>query len=591
MKMKLPVVRSFLFLLMLLVFSASSLAQSDDKEKVKKEAERKQELQRKSYVLVDEIATGALSLKLPENRAFVLAESADLMWERDEKRARNLFWDALNTLTLVTVPASNEPEAKKNLKSFLAGFGLRRELILKVARRDPELALDLLRSLQAPPPELLRASYLPDLEQEIAAEAATRDPKRAFQIARESLAKGLTFSVFNLLLRLHDLDTELGSRFAGELIDKLQTKNIATDIVASRLAMELLVSSRTPIEPAGDDTYRGEASPLQLGREQRRQLVDMLANSALGLSANNNLLYSIKELMPEFEEFAPDRVPLLQKKFAVLNETLTKEQKGWQQFNSLARNGTPEELLAASQEINSEHRPWLQQQAIVSAVLRKRADSLREYINAEIEDEGTRKSLIDTLDTEQINSAINKGNVDELRKVLAMTRRKEERARAMAEMALLLEKKGEHDEALKLLDEAQTLIKSDFSSDTQTNALLALVCAYALVEPARAFAIMEGAIDRANDQISKLMLLDKVVRTGTVKKGEFILQNSGGISMDFVMFRYGKSVSILAKTDFDRTKGLADRLGRNELRMMARLMLAQSLLREDKLMRMTGYAR
>jgi hypothetical protein len=158
----------------------------------------------------------------------------------------------------------------------------------------------------------------------------------------------------------------------------------------------------------------------------------------------------------------------------------------------------------------------------------------------------------------------------------------------MAEMALMLEKKGEHDEALKLLDEAQTLIKNDFSSDTQTNALLALVCAYALVEPARSFAIMEASIDRANDQISKLMLLDKVVRTGTVKKGEIILQNSGGISMDFMMFKYGKSVITLAKADFDRTKGLADRVARNELRIMARLMLAHVLLREDKLKRMTG---
>ena len=583
--------RALLSFLALLIVFASAAAQSDDKEKAKKEAERKQELQRKSYVLVDEIATGALSLKLPENRAFVLAESADLMWERDEKRARNLFWDALNTLTLVTVPASNEPEAKKNVKSFLAGFGFRRELILKVARRDPDLALDLLRSLQQPPPELLRAGYLPDLEQEIAAEAAARDPKRAFQIARESLAKGLTFSVFHLLLRLHDLDTELSSRFAGDLIDKLQTKNIATDIVASQLATQLLVSSRISNDTPDVKTYRGEEKPLKLSREQRRQLVELIANSALGLSANNNLLYSINVLMPEFEEFAPDRVPLLQKKVAVLNETLTKQQKGWQLYNSLPRDGTPEELMAASQDIDSEQRPWLQQQAIISAVLRKRADSLREYINAEIKDEGTRKGLIDALDTEQINSAIHKGNAEELRKLLPVTRRKEERARAMAEMALLLEKKGEHDEALKLLDEAQTLIKGDFSNDTQTNALLALVCAYALVEPARAFAIMEGAIDRANDQISKLMLLDKVVRTGTVKKGEFILQNSGGISMEFVMFRYGKSVSILAKTDFDRTKGLADRLGRNELRMMARLMLAQSLLREDKLMRMTGYAR
>jgi hypothetical protein len=191
------------------------------------------------------------------------------------------------------------------------------------------------------------------------------------------------------------------------------------------------------------------------------------------------------------------------------------------------------------------------------------------------------------LDAEQINSAINRRDSDELRKLLSLVRLKEEKARAMAEMAMLLEQKGDHEEALKLLDEAQTLIKGDFSSDTQSSALLALVSAYALVEPARGFAIIEAAIDRANDQISKLLLLDKIVRTGGVKKGEIILQHSAGVSLEFVMFKYGKSMSALARADFDRTKAAADRLARNELRIMARLMLAQTLLREDKLKRMT----
>ncbi len=432
------------------------------------------------------------------------------------------------------------------------------------------------------------AHYLPDLEQEIAGEAATRDPKRALQIARESLAKGLTFSIFNLLLRLHDLDTELSSQFAGELIDKLQTRNVASDLVASRLATELLISSRVSKESSDDKTYLVEQRPLKLSREQRRQVVVMIANSAVELSANNSLFYTITELMPEIEEFAPERVALLQKKLAAFNETLNKEQKGWQLHNSLVRNGTPEELLAAAQSIDSDQRRWTQQQAIVLAVMRKRADSLREYINTEMKDDGARKGLIDMLDAEQINSAIHKGDSDELRKLLSLVRLKEEKARAMAEMALLLEKKGDHDEALKLLDEAQTLIKGDFSSDTQSNALLALVAAYALVEPARGFAIIEPAIDRANEQIAKLLLLDKIIRTGGVKKGEIIMQHSAGVSLDFVMFKYGKSMSALAKADFDRTKAAADRLGRNELRIMARLMLAQTLLREDKLKRMTG---
>ncbi|MEK6282109.1 MAG: hypothetical protein AABN95_17270 [Acidobacteriota bacterium] len=556
--------------------------QTNEIEKAKKEAERKQELQRKSYALVDEIATGALSLKLPENRGFVLAEAADLLWKRDEKRARNLFWDALNTLALMTDPTNEPEDKKKNLNSFFASFGLRRALLLKVAHRDPQLALDLLRSTQPPPPELLGGGYLPDLEQEIAAQAAARDPKRALQIARESLAKGVTYQLLHLLWRLHDLDSELSAKFAGEIIDKLQTRNIATDFVASQMAVQLLVSSRTSTQ-----AFLGAARPVKLSGEQRRQLVEMIANGALGLAANANLLYGISDVMPEIEEFAPERVAMLQKKIAAFNQTLNKEQKGWQQYNSIISKGTPEEILAAAQNAGNEHRRMLQQQAIGVAVARKRADALREYIDTEIKDDSVRKGLIDALDTEQISAAAHKGNAEELRKLIAQVRLKEERARAMVEMALLLAKKGDHDEALKLLDEAQTLIKNDFSSETQTNALLALVAAYSLIEPARAFAIIEAAIDRANDQISKALLLDKIVKTGAVKKGEIILQGPG-VPMDFIMFKYGKGLAALADADFDRTKALADRLERHELRIMARLMLAQMMLRQDKRIRMTG---
>ena len=168
----------------------------------------------------------------------------------------------------------------------------------------------------------------------------------------------------------------------------------------------------------------------------------------------------------------------------------------------------------------------LRQQAIVIAILRRRADALREFIKNDIEDDSLQRSLMDDLDTQQITAATVRGDADELRTLLPRVRRTEERARAMAEIAVVLEKKGDHDEAVRLLDEARTLIKVDFESETQSNALLALVAAYAVVEPPKAFAIIERTIDRANDQIAKALLLDKIVRSGVVKNGELLMQNS-----------------------------------------------------------------
>ena len=50
------------------------------------------------------------------------------------------------------------------------------------------------------------------------------------------------------------------------------------------------------------------------------------------------------------------------------------------------------------------------------------------------------------------------------------------------------------------------------------------------------------------------------------------------LPVDFLVFKYGRGINALANADFNRTRALADRFQRNELRIMARLMLVKSLL-------------
>jgi hypothetical protein len=600
--MRTKAILAALFCLSLLL-TLPATAQVSEKEKQEKEAERKQQLERKTYVLVDELAGAAHGLKLPENRLFVLAAAADLLWAHNEPRARNLLWDALNTLNLMNAavtgksssPVTREakPSAKEKaqlMSQYFAVFSLRQQLLQRVARHDPQLALDMLRSsrqvpLEAPPEWMREGFSLPDdrlLEQQIATQVAARDPQKALQLARESLTKGFSYQLIGLLARLNQKDPEMGTKFAGELIDKLRGRNLATDLPGSSLAVSLLNFSRTPTaEPAARLSNSSGFQRLKLDEEQRRELVELITNAALSQSGNSNLLYSLADLLPEIKEFAPERVALVEKKLAAFSQTLTKEQKISEELNSLTRNGTPEEVLKLSSAASENEREWMQQNAVVMAVSRGQADSLREFINTQIPDESRRKSLLDALDTEQISNAVYKGDTNELEKLLPKIRRKEERARVMCELAITLEKKGDHDEAVSLLSDAQTLIKTDFESETQTNALLALVGAYALVEPAKAFGIIERTVDRANDEMAKLLLLDKFISTGIVKKGEIAMQHSGMIPIDFAVFKYGKSVAALANADFDRTRAAADRFERNELRLMARLLLAQALLRHD----------
>src|SRR5882672_5885802 len=298
------------------------VGQVDEKEKAQKELEKRQELERKTLALLDETVANAWGFKLPENRSLVLTSAADLLWTRDEKRARNMLWEALNSLNLPATPAPEESTAKDSTSRgstakvaasdkiqvqnrYFATFATRREFLRKVARRDPQLALDMLRATHQLPPPRIDATYrLPDetdLEQEIANEAVERDPKRALQIARESLARGLTFELMNLLYRLNQQSQEAGTEFAGDLIVKLQTTNVAVDPEAWWLAIDLLRFARVPQARSTEtekESQQATLRRLKLSDDQRRELVEILTDAALSASVNANVLSSLSEVMP-----------------------------------------------------------------------------------------------------------------------------------------------------------------------------------------------------------------------------------------------------------------------------------------------------
>lgn len=563
-----------------MVVTSSVRAQTD----TKKEAA---ELDKKTLALLNEIASASWGLKLPENRVYIMASTADLLWSFDDKRARNLYWEALNSINPPATPKTGEPLSKadreKILQAYFQTLRLRQTILRKVARHDSELALDMLRATrQVPPGELGPDSSISQerrLEQEIAGEIAARDPAFALQLARESLAKGLTLELVNLLQQLQQRDSEKASLFAGDMITKLQTANVATDFRASIIAHYLVQGSRAR------ELRAGEIKPLSLTDDQKRQLIEILTSAALSASANSNLLFEINELMPEIEQFFPERRAALERKLAAFNNTLSKDQRDQNTPNTLIRRGEQEDLVRVAASADDNTREHLYQQAAIIAVARGNTDAFREFLSKEVSDSGERRKALDYLDAEEISTAAGRKQIDQLRKLLPKIERKEERARAMAELAVLLKEKGEDAEAVTLLDEAATMIKTNLKDEKQTNALLSLLCAYAVVDPGKAFALAERTVDRANSQISLLMLLDRVVKSGAVKKSEIILDQAGILPLDNLVFKYGKGVAALAKSDFNRTRALADRFDRNELRLLAQLLIVKGLLQPSDVTR------
>lgn len=563
-------------------------AAADDPPKNKEEAEQRKELEKKTLTLLNDVAGAAWGLKLPENRLFIMSGAADLLWSSDEKRARALYWDALNSLNLMTTPVRNvgpnvtKTEREKVVGNYFWTFELRQKLLHQVAKRDAQLALDMLRaSRQIPPRQIAPDIPFPDdlqLEQEIATEVAARDPAKALEIARQTLAKGATFEALNLLHRLNRIDKEKGAQFAGEIITKLRTINLATDFRAAIIGVRLLSASRKADGEARLGSI-GLRTFVNLSDEQRRDLVEMLIDAALSATGGAEILFQIREIMPDVERFFPERRAPIERKLAAFNKGMTEGERNQNNYNDLISNGRWEEILRLAATADGDTRQMLYQQAALSALGQGKSEAFRELINKEISDGEDRATVLDVLDTQEISIAAYRKQIDQLQKLLPKIRRKEERARAMAELALMLKEKGEDHAAVTLLDEAATLIKTDLKDEKQTTALLTLLSAFAIVDPPKAFALAERTVDRANSQISLLLLVDRVVKTGAVKKNEIVLEQPNLMPIDFLLFKFGKGVAALARADFNRTRALSERFDRNELRLMAQLLILKGLLR------------
>jgi hypothetical protein len=562
-------------------------------QKEKETAERK-EFEKKTLALLNDVAAAAWGLKLPENRLFVLTQAADLLWSFDEKRARTIYWDAVNTLNLVTASARatdkklSPEERVKVLQSYFSTFELRQRLVQEAARHDPQLAMEILRATrQAPPPRNIAGEFpMPDdvqLEQGIVAEIAAHDPAQALQLARQSLAKGVTFELLNLWERLNRKDAEKGSQFAVDVIAKLRTLNLANDFHATVVAIQLLHASRPPGADQQTRVVRGRHPSLKrlvIEDEQRRGLVELLVNTALSTSSSAEFVIHMPQIMPEIEEFFPERRVAIERKLESVRQNMSNGLRT-ESVTSLDAGGTPEEIVRRAATANDDDRQMLYHQAALTAVANGSADSFRELVNKEISGEKERNNLLDFLDASEVRTAAGLKQLDRLQKLVPKIRGKAERAEAMGELAFLLKEKGQDQEAAAMLDEAATLIKTDLTDEKHTNALLTLMFAYAVIDPPKAFAIAERTVDRANRQISLLLLLDKVLKTVSVKKNEIVLEQSGLMPIDYLVFKYGKGVSALAKADFNRTRALAERFERNELRLMAQLLMLKGMLQPE----------
>jgi hypothetical protein len=241
------------------------------------------------------------------------------------------------------------------------------------------------------------------------------------------------------------------------------------------------------------------------------------------------------------------------------------------------RNGSAEELLAAAADAPPQMRKELQMMAIGKLFQGGGVERARQIAKDNLSG-AEREQMLAGIDHQALANAIKQQKVDGAREIISRMSSQEARAGAFAELAAIVMAKGERKLALELLDEALKLISSPPGNQKQIDALMKVAGAYALVEPARAFGLINPLIVQANEMISAAALLAKFGSgQGLFKQDEMLLQHSF-MAANGPYIQHLKKLTSLARADFERTKAAVDGFQREEVRLMGRLLIAQSVL-------------
>jgi hypothetical protein len=606
-----------LLLVFLLVMGVASVSQAQDPATTQQSTEQDKDKptpEKKAILLLDQIVGEAGGFRLPENRVYIQIAAGDLLWDRDEPRARVLFGEAGSGIAEMMRRADpqNDPGARRGNNANRVALDLRQELVLTVARHNGEFAYQLLQSMPAPSggPGEGRPGSQNSLEQSLVAAIAANDPKTALKNAQGWLDKGeYPSSLSRVLSQLQTKDAEAATKLSEQLVKKMQPEELLLKPDASRLALSLLRPGPRPAKKSTDDAQpvAGRADQL-LAEAAFRDMMAATITAALRATPQpqnaqprggpggfrgrpNNpgaatqpqteadiaqtnarmLLIGMQTMQPQIDKYLPERSLAVRQKLTQMG--MDNDQRGaFAQMAGLMQQGTSESLMTAAASAPQGMQNRLYQQAAHRALDEGNPDRARDIANQHLEG-AARTSMLHTVELKlAARSTANK--MDEIRQTLNKAQSDDERLSLLLQFAGNLQVENPK-LALQLLDEARGLVTRRATNYGHFEAQVNVARAYEALDPSRSFDTLEPGINQINDLLSAAAMLSGF-EVNIFKDGELPLK--GGGSLTGLVMRYGAELASLAKIDFERAALLTERFQLPEPRVLARLTMVRGVL-------------
>ncbi len=520
-------------------------------------------LREKAFSLLESVASQLGNLQSPENRARLAANIADSLWKHDERRARELLQIVENDVRAEL--EKWDPESGENLR-MMVFFKLRGDTVERIASHDAAAAIAFFKATKPSSNDLPKFAYhgVEGFEMRLAYKVAAENPEAAVILGREVLDQGFPFELIGLFHKLNRRHREQAQAFYKEIVDKLKDADFAEDWSARYMATNLVRAFRPP---AVDES-------------NFRELVSIFIKTAQSNGCKDKR--TSEESRADFCSWLASEVPEINKLSASAagsrnwrTDEIVEPNSGspvLQELSDLLDEGTNDEVLAFA----SRH-PEIAQQTYFYLIDRAfQAGDFEEArkIAAHISDPERRQNLLAQLDKSQKKVAIDDGAMARIDEILKTIRKPSAQAWFLLTRAHLY---GAADRkvALKLLDRAGDIIDTMKPDKERAAAELGLATFHCFEKSERGMALMESLVPRLNELVEFAVRLDGY-DTNYLRDGEWNMSASGGVGE--LLTRLSGNAGFFAWYDFDRAVSLASQFQRPEIRMMAQVKLAQSIL-------------
>ena len=528
------------------------------------------ETEKKALDLVETLAEQVLNLHAAANRVRAEIQVADLLWVRDEKRARTLFGAAVNQLTnQISDLDYSDPEVYTEMGRI---NNLRQEVVMRIAPHDGDLAIDALARTRFQGDNRTRyggnwtANSEANLEMMLANVISGQNPEAALKLARASLARGVSGNLMTFLPLLYKKDVKAAQTFYQEIVSRIKDDDPSRNPELANNAWNLLLSFQPP--RADEDTYRDLLTTM-LGN-----ILSINRQTQQGMNQAQNMYYQVERITPLVEKYAPARAAELRDWSRGIEKTIDPGAQIHQEIRRVSEKGTADEILALAAKYPPEYQALLYQNAAWKAA--SSGDSARaKEIAEKISDPVQRRQVIDQLDNMAARAVEGENRVVEARRLAEKATNINRKIDILLQSAMSLvatDKKA----ALDLLSEAKSVLAAAPQSAAELNAEFSIMRIYLRVDPQQVFPMLQPMVGRLNELVSAAVVLDGIDYR-YLKDGEWIMQNGNGLSA--MVMALDRMLADLGRVDFDRARTLADQIGRPEMRMMMEIDLVQTTIK------------